>query len=85
MNITCWLPKKFSIWPPCIYFLGIPSKAATADDADRMSYCLKVLSDRTEPVVSVFNEECRTSLAVMLAAKTDEETDTTKVNTGLSA
>ena len=51
---------------------GLPSKALTEDDADRISLCLKVLSDQPAPaetLVEVFDKECRIALGGMLEAQ----------------
>lgn len=52
---------------------GLPQKAMTDDDYDRMMLCLQVVSERTPSLASVFTEQCRGSLSHMLAAKTEEE------------
>ncbi|XP_047003806.1 coatomer subunit beta [Schistocerca americana] len=57
---------------------GLPSKAMTNDDADRLFLCLKVLSDKSPVIVGIFNEHCRKALSNMLAAKAEEEASTQK-------
>lgn len=57
---------------------GLPSKAITNDDKDRLLFCLRVLSDRTAPLIKIFNEQCRLALNDMLIAKELEETSTQK-------
>lgn len=52
---------------------GLPEKKLTNDDADRVYLCLRTLSERSEEIVTVFREECRTALSHMLAAQHDEE------------
>jgi len=47
---------------------GLPEKAITKDDEDRLQLCLKVLSDKTSLLCSVFNTECREALSQMLEA-----------------
>ncbi|CAG9854809.1 unnamed protein product [Phyllotreta striolata] len=55
---------------------GLPVKPITNDDNDHILFCLRVLSDRTEPVVRVFSRLCRNALNDMLLAKeTEEATD----------
>jgi coatomer subunit beta len=53
----------------------------TNDDADRLYLCLRVLSDKSPVIVSIFNENCRHALSIMLAAKAEEEASTQKVRT----
>ncbi|KAL3183594.1 hypothetical protein MRX96_033700 [Rhipicephalus microplus] len=57
---------------------GLPSKAINDDDADRVCLCLKMLSDRSPTLRSVFGHECRQALSAMLAAKAEEEAETQK-------
>ena len=45
----------------------------TDDDLDRMQLCLKVLSEKTPILIHVFEEDCRRSLAALLAVKQKEE------------
>ncbi|KAL0272803.1 UNVERIFIED_CONTAM: hypothetical protein PYX00_005639 [Menopon gallinae] len=59
---------------------GLPSKAMTNDDADRLFLCLRVLSDTTPEVVTIFNENCREALTIMLAANALQESTMQKVN-----
>lgn len=59
---------------------GLPSKAMTNDDADRLFLCLRVLSDTTPEVVTVFNENCREALSIMLAANALQESTIQKVS-----
>merc|ERR1719245_2674329 len=47
---------------------GLPEKPITKDDEDRLQLCLKVLSDKTSLLCSVFNTECREALSQMLEA-----------------
>nr|CAD7452509.1 unnamed protein product [Timema tahoe] len=60
---------------------GLPAKAMTNDDADRLYLCLRVLSDKSPVIVNIFNENCRKALSVMLSAKAEEEATTQKVAT----
>merc|ERR1719300_1049161 len=53
---------------------GIPDKAITKDDEDRLQLCLKVLSDKTSMLSSVFNTECRDALGQMLEATVTMDT-----------
>jgi coatomer subunit beta len=57
---------------------GLAKKNITDDDLDRISLCLKVLSDRSPLMLDVFNELCRESLDSMLMAKINEEQETQK-------
>uniref|UniRef100_A0A2M3Z0F3 Coatomer subunit beta n=1 Tax=Anopheles braziliensis TaxID=58242 RepID=A0A2M3Z0F3_9DIPT len=52
---------------------GLPTKAITNDDIDRIYLCLKTLSLRTPEIVDIFVESCRESLASMLSAQNDEK------------
>lgn len=45
---------------------GIPSKAITDDDLDRIAVCTKVLAEKNEFVRIIFNEECRKAVTHML-------------------
>ena len=39
---------------------GLPTKAITNDDADRISLCLKVLVESTDDrIKEIFNQDCR--------------------------
>lgn len=57
---------------------GLPSKAINDDDADRISVCLKILSDQSATLRTVFGSECRKALSAMLAAKMEEELESQK-------
>nr|CAD7200639.1 unnamed protein product [Timema douglasi] len=57
---------------------GLPAKAMTNDDADRLYLCLRVLSDKSPVIVNIFNENCRKALSVMLSAKAEEEATSQK-------
>nr|CAD7573446.1 unnamed protein product [Timema californicum] len=57
---------------------GLPAKAMTNDDADKLYLCLRVLSDKSPVIVNIFNENCRKALSVMLSAKAEEEATTQK-------
>lgn len=52
---------------------GLPTKAITNDDTDRIFLCLKTLSEKTPEIVEVFKNSCREALANMLVAQNDEE------------
>ena len=45
----------------------------TDDDVDRIATCLRVLAERSDLMQEIFNEACRGSLSVMLAAKIEED------------
>jgi len=45
---------------------GIPEKAITEDDVDRLAVCVKVLGERNEFLKEVFNLECRKAVSDML-------------------
>lgn len=57
---------------------GLPTKAITNDDRDRLLFCLRVLSDRGSTIIKIFNEQCRTALNEMLLAKELEDISTQK-------
>ena len=57
---------------------GLPQKAISNDDAERLGLCLKVLADRSPDLVQVFTDACRRSISLMLAAKAEEEEATAK-------
>lgn len=57
---------------------GLPTKAITNDDMDRIFLCLKTLSQRTPEVVHIFKQSCRDALAGMLNAQNAEEQQTQK-------
>jgi coatomer subunit beta len=48
---------------------GLPAKPITPDDADRISFCLKVLAEQTPAINVIFQEECRSALDGMLEAQ----------------
>nr|DBA17676.1 TPA: hypothetical protein GDO54_003089 [Pyxicephalus adspersus] len=52
---------------------SLPKKPITDDDVDRISLCLKVLSECSPLMSDIFNKECRMSLSHMLSAKLEEE------------
>lgn len=58
---------------------GLPSKAMTHDDAERISLCLRSLACPTPLVQKVFTEGCRDALGKMLTAKAEEESQNQKV------
>ena len=59
---------------------GLPTKAMTHDDGERISLCLRALACPTPIVQSVFTEGCRDALGRMLTAKAEEDSQTKKVN-----
>jgi len=52
---------------------GLPTKAMTDDDYDRMMLCLQVISERSPAMGNLFTEQCRLALSRMLTAKAEEE------------
>ncbi|KAF5300461.1 hypothetical protein FQA39_LY02260 [Lamprigera yunnana] len=63
---------------------GLPAKSITNDDADHLLFCLRVLSDRSELIINIFNDYCRQALNDMLVAKEIEETATQKAKEKIS-
>ncbi|XP_074644672.1 coatomer subunit beta-like [Tubulanus polymorphus] len=57
---------------------GLPEKPITDDDVDRISLCLRVLSERSEMMNHVFNDFCRQALSNMITAKAKEDSETAK-------
>ncbi|KAG0411237.1 hypothetical protein HPB47_011635, partial [Ixodes persulcatus] len=57
---------------------GLPTKAINDDDADRICLCLKILSDQSATLNTIFGSECRKALSAMLAAKMEEELESQK-------
>ncbi|XP_058814070.1 coatomer subunit beta [Topomyia yanbarensis] len=57
---------------------GLPNRAITNDDRDRIFLCLKTLSQRTPEIVHIFKQSCRVALANMLTAQNEEEQQTQK-------
>ncbi|XP_011872558.1 PREDICTED: coatomer subunit beta [Vollenhovia emeryi] len=57
---------------------GLPMKAMTHDDAERISLCLRSLACPTPLVQKVFTEGCRDALGRMLTAKAEEESQNQK-------
>jgi len=53
---------------------GLPEKAISRDDADRLQLCLKVLCDRSSLLCQVFTADCRAALGSMLEAQATVET-----------
>jgi len=61
---------------------GLPEKAITKDDADRLQLCLKVLTDKSSLLSQVFSTDCRDALGQMLEALIQvESTGTTEKKT----
>ncbi|KAM6950105.1 coatomer subunit beta [Lycodopsis pacificus] len=52
---------------------SLPKKPITDDDVDRISLCLKVLSECSPLMNDIFNKECRRSLSHMLTVRLEEE------------
>ncbi len=49
---------------------GLPAKAITNDDADRIALCLKVLAENaSDDIKTIFEVECRTALNEMIDAQ----------------
>ena len=57
---------------------GLPTKAMTHDDAERLSLCLRSLACPTSLVQKVFTEGCRDALGRMLTAKAEEDSQNQK-------
>ncbi|XP_036148869.1 coatomer subunit beta [Monomorium pharaonis] len=57
---------------------GLPTKAMTHDDAERISLCLRSLACPTPLVQKVFTEGCRDALGRMLTAKAEEDSQNQK-------
>ncbi|EZA50635.1 hypothetical protein DMN91_003531 [Ooceraea biroi] len=57
---------------------GLPIKAMTHDDAERISLCLRSLACPTPVVQKVFTEGCRDALGRMLTAKAEEDSQNQK-------
>lgn len=57
---------------------GLPIKAMTHDDAERISLCLRSLACPTPLVQKVFTEGCRDALGRMLTAKAEEDSQNQK-------
>ncbi|KAG9352418.1 hypothetical protein JZ751_020832 [Albula glossodonta] len=52
---------------------SLPKKPITDDDVDRISLCLKVLSECSPLMDDIFNKECRKALSHMLTVRLEEE------------
>ncbi|KAK3097902.1 hypothetical protein FSP39_014288 [Pinctada imbricata] len=52
---------------------GLPTKPITDDDVDRIATCLRVLAEKSDLMTEIFNNDCRESLSMMLAAKLADE------------
>lgn len=57
---------------------GLPTKAMTHDDAERISLCLRSLACPTPLLQNVFTNRCREALGRMLAAKAEEDSQSQK-------
>ncbi|XP_046826213.1 coatomer subunit beta [Vespa crabro] len=57
---------------------GLPTKAMTHDDAERISLCLRSLACPTPLLQKVFTNGCREALGRMLAAKAEEDSQNQK-------
>lgn len=51
---------------------GLPAKAITNDDVDRIFFCIKTLSQQAPDIVDIFKSACRDALASMLQAHNEE-------------
>lgn len=60
---------------------SLPKKPITDDDVERISLCLKVLSESSPLMSDIFNKECRRSLSHMLTVRLEEEKLSQKVRT----
>ena len=58
---------------------SLPKKPITDDDVERISLCLKVLSECSPLMNDIFNKECRKSLSHMLTVRLEEEKLSQKV------
>ena len=67
---TGWKKAGHSIFCSNVAFHFQP---ITDDDVDRIATCLRVLAERSDLMQEIFNEACRGSLSVMLAAKIEED------------
>ena len=74
--------KQNSFIAQCMFILssvlhfgrsGLPKKAITDDEVDRLSVCLKVLSERNDAMSEIFVSKCRESLTVLLEHQTAKE------------
>lgn len=63
---------------------SLPKKPITDDDVDRISLCLKVLSECSPLMNDIFNKECRKSLSHMLTVRLEEEKLSQKVTATVS-
>uniref|UniRef100_A0A182TUN0 Coatomer subunit beta n=1 Tax=Anopheles melas TaxID=34690 RepID=A0A182TUN0_9DIPT len=52
---------------------GLPTKAITNDDTDRIYLCLKTLTLQTPEIVEIFTQSCKNALANMLTAQSEEK------------
>ncbi|KAK2588905.1 hypothetical protein KPH14_001763 [Odynerus spinipes] len=57
---------------------GLPTKAMTHDDAERISLCLRSLACPTPLLQTVFTNGCREALGRMLTAKAEEDSQNQK-------
>lgn len=57
---------------------GLPAKAMTHDDAERISLCFRSLASPIPLVKKVFTEGCRDALERMLTAKAEEDSQNQK-------
>ena len=73
MKISCInsLDVALQIHDCILYFdiIGLPQKAMTNDDLDRISLCLEVIAERPKFLRQIFLEESRKALAQMLVAQ----------------
>ncbi|XP_033739799.1 coatomer subunit beta-like [Pecten maximus] len=79
---NAFLAESMLVMASIIHFgkSGLPTKPITDDDFDRVATCLRVLAERSPIMEGIFNNDCRESLSLMLAAKMDEEKEMQKVS-----
>lgn len=74
--IKIYLVHQWSVMHICLCV----HQPITDDDVDRIATCLKVLAEKTPLMGEIFNNDCRQSLSLMLAAKMEEEKELQRVN-----
>jgi len=52
---------------------GLPAKAITADDIDRIKVCIQALAENSDKISHIFTEDCRSALAFMLHEQAEFE------------
>jgi hypothetical protein len=58
---------------------GLPTKAITDDDLDRIATCIRSLWEATPLMYAIYDQACRQSLSTMLVTKAAEEKEYAKV------